>query len=339
MAATIKDIARILKISTSTVSYALNGGPRTVPEEVKNKVLELAKELDYRPNRVARSLVTGRTNSVGVVPPAVGADVFLSPFVRAAWNGLVSAAAPLDQDLLLYTGHDRNRPEDQGFELMDGRIDGVVFIAPRPDAGSLRAVAQRGLPLATVSGERAEGGISYTCDNRGGVREAVRHLVTLGHRRIAHITGNLAAGDGVVRHEAFLAALSEFGVEPDHDLIVHGNFTIVTGAECGNYLLDLPKPPTAVFCSNDEMAYGMCQVARERGVSVPEQLSVVGFDDTVMNAIVTPPLTTVRQPINDMAIASLRAVVRLIQGGDPPQAHEFPTELIVRGSTAEPFGR
>lgn len=338
MAATIKDIARILNISTSTVSYALNGGPRTVPPDVREKVLALARELDYRPNRIARSLVTGRTNSIGVVPPAVGNNVFLSPFVRAAWNALVSAAGALDQDLLLYTGHDRNRAEDEGYELMDGRIDGLVFIAPRLDAGSLRAVAQRGLPYTTVSGEAMASGISYTCDNRGGVEQVVKHFVELGHTRIAHITGDLGTADGHVRHRSFVDSMTAQGLEIEPDLVQFGNFTVDSGFECGMRLLDLLNPPTAVFCSNDEMAYGFSQVARDRGISVPTEVSLVGFDDTIMNAIVTPPLTTVRQPVHEMASASLRAVVRLVQGGDAPQSFEFSTELIVRGSTALPRG-
>ena len=168
MAATIKDIARKLNISTSTVSYALNGGPRTVPKEVKERVLALARELEYRPNRIARSLVTRRTNAIGVVPPAIMENVFLSPFVRSAWNGLVNAAGPLGQDLFLYTGHDRNSPDEPGQELLDGRIDGIVFIAPRPDAGAVQFVHDRKFPYSVLSG--AAPGMSFNADNEGGVR-------------------------------------------------------------------------------------------------------------------------------------------------------------------------
>ncbi len=334
MAATIKDIARRLNISTSTVSYALNGGPRPVPDDVRERVLATARELEYRPNRVARSLVTGRTNAIGVVPPAVGENVFLSPFVRSAWNGLVNAAAPLGQDLLLYTGHDLNRPDEPGQELLDGRIDGVVFIAPRPDAAPVRFILEQGFPFATVAGSEVTQGLSYTADNEGGVRLALEHLAALGHRRVAHVTGGLASADARMRLDAFRHHADRLCLDADPSLIVEGDFIIERGREAAHRLLRMSNPPTAVFTANDEIAYGLCLEARELGVRVPEDLSVVGFDDTDLSFVFSPPLTTVRQPVQDMAKAALRAVIALVQGEEKPKRHVFPTELVVRGSTA-----
>jgi DNA-binding LacI/PurR family transcriptional regulator len=336
MAATIKDIARKLNISTSTVSYALNGGPRTVPDEVKERVLALARELEYRPNRIARSLVTGRTNTIGVVPPAVEQNAFLSPFVRSAWNGLVNAAAPLAQDLLLYTGHDRNRPDEPGQELLDGRIDGIVFIAPIPEAGAVRFVHERNFPFAIIAGSSEIARPTYTADNDAGVRLALEHLRDLGHHRVAHVTGSLGSSDAQVRLKAFRRHVQELGLDSDPALIVEGAFIIESGYRAGHHLMRLSEPPTAVFTANDEMAYGVCQAVRELGRSVPADLSVVGFDDTDLSFVFTPPITTVRQPVQEMAKAALRAAVAIVNGEGSPPSHIFPTELVVRGSTASP---
>lgn len=336
MAATIKDIARQLNISTSTVSYALNGGPRNVPEDVRERVLALARELDYRPNRVARSLVTRRANSIGVVPPSVDNNVFQSPFVRSAWNGLVNAAGPLEQDLLLYTGHDRTRPNEPGQELLDGRIDGIVFIAPRPSAGAVRFLADRKFPFATIASEDGTPGLRFTADNGSGVHEAIHHLVELGHRRIAHIAGAMDSADGRSRCNHFLDLQEPLGLEREDELVQWGSFTIDHGARAGRRLLSLPEPPTAVFCANDEIAYGLCLTLRDMGLSVPEDISVIGFDDSDLSHVMMTPLTTVRQPVDAMAAAALQAVVAVINGADGLVGREFPTELVARESTAPP---
>lgn len=333
MPATIKDIARRLNISTSTVSYALNGGPRTVPDEVRDKVLAMARELEYRPNRIARSLVTRRTNAIGVVPPAVMENVFLSPFVQSAWNGLVNAAGPLEQDLFLYTGHDRNRPDEPGQELLDGRIDGIVFIAPRPDAGAVRFVHQQKFPATVLAGDVP--GCSFNADNDAGVRSALEHLQMIGHHRVAHITGSMSSADAHSRLRAYRHHVQALGLDRDPDLVQEGNFTIDSGYLATKRLFELKDRPTAVFTANDEMAYGVCVAVRELGLSVPDDFSVVGFDDTDLSFVYSPPLTSVRQPVQAMAQAALRAVVSLVNcDGEPPRSHIFPTELVVRGSTA-----
>ncbi|AIE88066.1 LacI family DNA-binding transcriptional regulator [Fimbriimonas ginsengisoli] len=333
MAATIKDIARQLNISTSTVSYALNDGPRNVPEGLKQRILELAKELDYRPNRLARSLVTRRSNTIGVVPPSTEANVFLSPFVRLTWNALVNEAEALGQDLLLFTGHNRNDPAESGAELLDGRIDGVVFIAPLPDASAIPFLAERNFPFTTVASGSATAGVRFTCDNNGGVRQAMDHLVEMGHRRIAHITGNPASTDAQRRAEAYREYVAQHGLEARADYVQQGLFTVESGYNAGKRLLRLPTRPTAVFVANDEMAYGLCQALREGGLDVPREMSVVGFDDCDMSYTFNPPITTVEQPVAEMASAALRGAVSLAAGAEYIASIDFPTRLIVRGST------
>jgi len=339
MAATIKDIARRLNISTSTVSYALNGGPRNVPDDVKQRVFDIARELDYRPNRVARSLVTRKANAIGVVPPSTETNVFLSPFVRLAWNSIVNEAERLGQDLLLFTGHNRNVPGESGNELLDGRIDGVVFIAPRSDVSVIRFLQDRGFPFTSIASALDSAGPSFGCDNGGGVAQALEHLQSLGHRRIAHIAGGPNSPDAVYRMDAFKHYMCLRGLDVPEGYIQPGAFTVESGYAAGLRLLRLNPRPTAVFVGNDEMAYGLCQALREAGISVPHDVSIVGFDDCDMSYAFNPPITTVQQPVAEMAAAALRAAVDIANGDIPSgvghaASAQFPTRLIVRGSTA-----
>jgi DNA-binding LacI/PurR family transcriptional regulator len=334
MATTIKDIARRLNISTSTVSYALNGGPRRVPDQVRRRVLDLAKELDYRPNRVARSLVTRTANTVGIVPPSTEVNVFLSPFIRMAWNAITNEAESLGQDILLFTGHNRNSPEEPGAELLDGRIDSVVFLAPRADARAIPFLHQRGFPFTSIASATTSPGPRFTCDNAGGVRAALDHLQRLGHRRIAHIAGNLGSPDAMSRVDCFRSCMEDARLELRSDFIQHGAFTVESGFNAGRRLLRLENGPTAVFVANDEMAYGLCQAIREAGLEVPRDLSIVGFDDCDFSYAFNPPITTVHQPVAEMAAAALRGAVSLAAGDDTVTGQDFATHLVVRESTA-----
>jgi LacI family transcriptional regulator len=333
--ATIKDIARTLRISTSTVSYALNGGPRPVPDEVRRRVLQVASELEYRPNRIAKSLVTGLCNVIGVVPPCVDADIFNSPFVRMTWNALVNEAEALQQDLLLFAGQNRNFPNQTGLEFLDGRIDGIIFIAPRSDTSAIHYLAGRRFPLATIASDEGDH-LNYKVDNEGGVRLAMEHLYELGHRRIAHLAG-YPSPDSEARESAFRRIAMEMPeAQVLTEYVERGDFTMSGGFHAGLRLLKLNPRPTAVFAGNDEMACGLIQALQSQGVSVPEEMSIVGFDDCDLCYAFNPPLTTIRQPVVAMASAAVRSVVSLVRQQEPTPATVFPTELVVRASTAPP---
>lgn len=333
MAATIKDIARELRISTSTVSYALNGGPRRVPDDVRRRVLAKAQEMDYRPNRIAKSLVTGRANAIGVVPPATHTDIFRSPFVQVAFNALVNEAEEMGQDLFLFTARDRDRMENAGRDLMDARIDGVIFIAPNVTATAISELRQRRFPYAVIAGAIHGAECSFAADNDAGVRAAVKHLYDLGHRRIAHIVGNEDHDDAIKRRQAFINQVAEMGLDPDPDLIIAAEFTQVAGYRAAQRFLNLPNRPTAIFASNDEIAFGVTLAFREAGVRIPEDVSLVGFDDSAFCGTLSPGLTSVRQPVDAMAVEAVRYVMRRLEGEDVEQGRQFPTELIVREST------
>ncbi len=333
MAATIKDIAKKLNISVSTVSYALNDGPRPVPALVKQQVLETAKELNYRPNRLAKSMVTGRSNTIGIVPPVVSENAFLSPYLQLALNGIVNKAAELHQDILLYTRYNLSDHEDFLSALVDGRVDGILFIAPQMDQATIELATSLHLPCVSVSGVPVKGVLSYSSANSAGIRQAMDHLWELGHRKIGHLAGRLDMQDAIVRLQAYQDFLKDKGMAYREDWVGMGQFVIEGGYEATKRILAMGDRPTALLCANDEMAVGALRAGHEAGLKLPDDLSVVGFDGSPSAIHVYPTLTTVRQPIGEMGQAAMSALFDLIEGRDAGENKVFETELIVRGST------
>ena len=335
MSATIKDIARQLGVSVSTVSYALNGGPRPVRPDVRDRVLAAASELDYRPNHLARTLITGRSFTIGVVPTELTTNLTKSPYFTGCLDGIVNAAEVLGQDVLLYTRFDQTSPIAFANALLDGRADGLLFLAPTVDSPALEQLAGK-IPIAIASGMEVPGLPSFTCDNRHGVHQAIAYLVSLGHSRIGNLHGKLHLVDGIERLEAFRTAMLEFGCELREEWIVDGQFHPMGGYEAGLRMLSASPRPTAIFCANDEMAAGLLQAAYSLGLSVPEDISVVGFDDVPTASLLHPGLTTVRQPLEEIGCAALHALIAQINGDVAAPHVQFDTELIVRKSTTRP---
>jgi LacI family transcriptional regulator len=336
MATTIKDIAKTLNISVSTVSYALNGGPRSVPEEVKQKIFAVARELNYRPNRLAKSMVTGRMDTIGVVPPQITQDAFLSPYLHLALNGIANQARVLQQDMLLFTRHDETEREEMITVLLDGRADGVIFIAPHFNHKTVELATSLHLPCVTISGATLDGVVSFTADSEGGVHQAMNHLYELGHRKIAHVAGRLDMQDSVIRLQAYQSFLRLANIPYREEWVAMGQFMIEGGRKAIREFWQLDDKPTAVLCANDEMAIGLIAEAHEMGIKVPEELSVIGFDNSPSGMQIVPNLTTVRQPIGEMGAAAMRSLFELIEDRTPTEETVFTTELVVRDSTARP---
>lgn len=333
---TIKDIAKRLNISVSTVSYALNGGPRKVPDEVRRRVLEVAKELQYRPNRVARSMVTGRSGTIGVVPPEVSENVFLSPYLQMALNGVLNEAGRLHQDVLLFTRCSEIERDEMASILVDGRVDGVIFIAPHFSEKSLELATSSHAPCVTIAGVPLEGVLTFCVDNESGVDLALQHLYELGHRKIAHIAGRLDMQDAIVRLQAYQAFLRSKKLAYREEWVAMGQFSIGGGRKAMNQLLSLEEPPTAVFCANDEMAIGALLGAYDCNRAVPDDISIVGFDNAPGSLNVHPALTTVNQPIAELGAAAVRALRQLIEQQPANENSVMSAELVVRGSTSRP---
>lgn len=335
MAATIKDIARRLNISVSTVSYALNGGPRSVPEEVKKKVFEVAKELDYRPNSLARSLVTRRTKTIGVVPGILAHDLVLSPFIRVMLNGILNALEDHEHDGLIFTGMNLRGNRIQVDRLLDGRIDGVVFLPPTPEDEVLRNLDQRRFPYVTIAAQPRHSSVNFTSDNAMGVHIAIDHLVEKGHSRIGMVAGREDHLDGTIRNRAFAEALERHGLAFNPHWVEEGDFTDQGGAAAAARILRNPNRPTAIFCANDESAFGAMIAARSLGIDIPKDLSIVGYDDIFISQQAIPPLTTIRQSVEDMGLAAVNGLIDLISG-QSVESKIFEPKLVQRSSVSCP---
>lgn len=345
MSVTIKDIARKLNISISTVSYALNNGPRPVPPEVRARVLATAQEMNYRPNTLARSMATGRTDTLAVVPPAGGHPMLLSPYLLTVLNGIMEAAEELQQDILLHSVRtaDPLHPDLENQELarltrslLGGKVDGVLLIVPHTDSPLPAQIAEHKLPCVVFSSDGPPGTVTVCTDNAHATRQAMEHLYALGHRHIAHVAGKAGLRDAEQRRAAYLEFLHEKGLPAPTGWLVGGDFTYQRSREASRPLLTLPNRPTAVLAGNDESGLGVIDTARELGIRVPEDLSVIAFD------LLPPPfqrraLTSVRQPVHQMATEAVRLLTQWAQSGElPAQTRRiYATELVDRGTTAK----
>lgn len=331
---TIRDVARDAGVSVATVSRVLNDHPHVAPK-TREAVLKSVREQRFSTNRTARGLSGGRTGLVGVT----------LPFVHAAYFALMLsglADALYEQDLravVCPTLHEHDREVDLLGRLMHGTTDGAILMLPTETSQELRALRAVGYPFVVVDprGPLEEGIASVSAQNAAGARAATRHLLDLGHRRIGVITGPPGWIATEERLIGYHAALAGAGVLPDPALEPTSDFLVEGGRDAARRLLSLPEPPTAIFGFNDALAIGAVQAARELGLRVPDDLSVVGFDDSDEAALVTPALTTVRQPLGEMGRMAVSLLMRLLDGQRVEAGKvELATKLIVRRSTAPP---
>jgi LacI family transcriptional regulator len=330
---TIRQIADLAGVSIATVSRVLNGRG-DVSDETRDLVRRVIRENGYTANRSARGLSAGRTGLVGILVPLVYPAYF-----SAILAGAAEALSERDLQIVLSpTGHEHDR-EVSVLDRLHGLTDGALIILPEETSEELERLLDGGFrfvvldPLMPLD-ERIP---SVSAAHASGADQAMRHLLELGHRRIAQITGPrgwLATED---RRRGYRAALATAGVLPDPALEVRAEPEIAPGREAANHLLDLPEPPTAIFAFNDNIAIGALQAARARGLRVPDDLSVVGFDDVEHATIVTPTLTTVRQPLAEMGRTAVSLLTRLLENQRFETLHvELATRLVVRESTAPP---
>lgn len=241
-------------------------------------------------------------------------------------------------DLIIYNAIDDLDDSDRkGInQMMRGLCDGLIYILPRLSDNYIKSLEQIKLPVVLVNYCRTETSLPVVVgDNRLGARDAVAHLLALGHQRIAFIAGSVHTGQSKERQRGYTDALKKFGVTQDKSLIEEGNFGQLSGFEATRHLLALRQPPTAIFCANDEMAFGAMDAVRAHGLRVPGDVSVIGFDDVPTAAHVHPKLTTLRQPLVAISEAAVQELLRRINGTEGQRARiEFPSELVVRESTA-----
>jgi DNA-binding LacI/PurR family transcriptional regulator len=333
---TIDDVARQAGVSKGAVSFALNGRPG-VGHATRARILDAARDLDWRPSTRARALSHSRAFALGLVlsrsPELLAADPFFPHFVAGVETVLAERGYAL---VLQVVGDDRRAEADSYRRLArDDRVDGVFLTDLRRHDPRLELLVELGLPAVAVGPPAGDCPLPWVAvKDRYGVEQAVAHLVELGHTRIAHVAGAPGYIHSASRRAAWRRALRRAGLTPGP--VVAGDFTGPGGAKATRQLLGQPDPPTAIVYSNDLMAIAGMGVAQEAGLEVPRGLSVVGFDDIPLAAHLVPPLTTVRQDALAWGQAAARTLLAVVERQPIPSIQLDLPRLIVRASTATP---
>ncbi len=325
----IKDIAEMAGVSHSTVSRALQGTGR-MSDETRARILALADELGYTPDALAQSLVRGRTKTVGVVVTTIA-----DPFVAGIVDGIEQVAGEAGYTVLLGASHmDPHREMAVVENLRQRRVDAVIVTASR--VGSLYSdyLQRFGAPIVLVN-NMVQGEYLYaiTCDQMEGARQATDHLIRLGHQRIAYVGSSIRQHSSRARQEGYEKALRNAGLRLDPALIFMPEATDDVAAGRAALAALWPQHPTAIFAYNDLTAIGVMMAAREMGVRIPQDLSLVGFDDIEATEFITPPLTTVRQPREAMGRAAMQMALALLNEEGIQTHRQLACKLVVREST------
>jgi len=331
---TLAQVAAAAGVSAMTASRALSGRPG-VSQETREAIRRLADDMGYETNRVARKLVTGASRVIGVL--ASGLD---TPFVAALVTAIARAAAATGHDVLIDAVIDyEQRPAGGVLQLLQQFTDGVVAVLPY-EFGYVQTLSKARIPILTIDHPSSHGEFpSIAADSYGGARAAMAHLAELGHRRVAFVGGAPELQSAHERRRAYDDAVAVLGLSRDESLLLEGDYTLEGGRRAGERILKSKRRPTAVFASNDLSAFGLMAVLQQNGLRVPEDISVVGFDDLPAAAQWHPALTTVRQPVDELGRAAVNTLLALISGLGAAATHvTLPTELVVRQSTASVRG-
>lgn len=325
--ATLQMVADRAGVSPSTVSRILNG-TAVVSDEKRAAVDQAIAKLGFVPNPVARGLAGGRTLSIGVVSQAID-----SPFYGAALRGIEVELGTAGYSPLFMSGHWRADEEARCIDVLRSRrVDGLIVLTGRLADSALRSLA-RSLPVVVTGRSlKASNLLSMDFDNREGARQATQHLIDLGHRRIAFISGDPEHPDAVDRQQGYLSAIEAAGLRFDPALVAAGDFSEHSGLLAVERLLDSGTRFSAIFAANDQMAFGASLGLYWRGLRVPDDVSLVGFDDVAGAVYMVPPLTTVHNPIQEIGELAARAMLSLLSG-DKPQGAVPEPRLVAREST------
>ncbi|MFJ4961352.1 HTH-type transcriptional repressor PurR [Streptomyces sp. ADI96-02] len=334
---TLEEVAARAGVGRGTASRVINGSPR-VSEQTREAVEAAVAELGYVPNRAARALAGNRTDAIALVVPEPETRFFAEPYFSAIVRGVGSALADTEMQLLLtLVGNDRERRRLAQY-LTAHRVDGVLLVAVHDDDPLPDLLEQLGMPCV-ISGPRhaAEPLASVDSDNFEGARAAVEHLVSRGRRSVATITGRLEVYGAQRRLDGYRAGVSDAGLTPDEHLIAPADFTEEGGARAMRELLSRRPDLDAVFAASDVMAAGARQVLREAGRRIPQDVALIGFDDSAVARHMHPPLTSVRQPIEEMGRRMAQLLLDEIAGPSPARGDRpavvLPTELVIRESS------
>ncbi len=335
----IRTIARAANVSIATVSRTINHVP-TVNPKIAKRVWEVIDELDYFPNTQARALVSGRSKIFGLIVSEI-----TNPFFPELIQGFEDIAVEHGYEILVSsTNYDPKRMSHCIRRMLERKVEGVAIMTFGIEEPLLDQLAKRNVPLVFIDVGPKRPGISLLkVDYHHGIRQGVQHLAVLGHRNIAFISGPATLHSAQSRLTAFSTSLKECGITPNPAWIVEGNHTMEGGIAAMERLLaaSAKKMPTAVMCSNDMTAIGVLHKLYRAGLRVPDDLSVIGFDDIHIAEVTIPPLTTVQMSRFELAraaVAALRAQVEGTADSTPKRDYKIQTDLIVRESTGLPRG-
>lgn len=331
---TIIDVARDSGVSYSTVSRVLNGY-EFVKESTREKVLASAKALGYVANQQARSLAGGRSNIIGLLVPTLDMG-----YVATMARGVDEALSTTEYDIMLYTTHRQQEKEARYAKMIaNGLSDGLLLLAPAYMDDYVDMFVDNQFPYVMIDQEDPQHRSStIAVTNWQGAYDATQYLISLGHRRIAHIAGLESMSSAQQRLAGYRAALAEHNIAYHEELVISGEYKQKESVQVTHHFLDLDTPPTAIFAANDTMAFGAIEAAMSRDIGIPEQLSIIGFDDVPQAMYSYPKLTTIRQPLDQMGRTATRLLLSLIE--NPKQKSQqitLGTQLIKRDTCTPPL--
>ncbi len=333
---TAKDVAAYAGVSTATVARVV-GGYGYVSEETRRRVLEAVRALNYHPNAIARSMVKGSTNTIGLVVSDTA-----NPFYPDVIRGVEDVCHRAGYNVILCNSDEDVEKEQRYLRvLMAKQIDGLIMTTTSDGVSYLLDITQRKIPVVMLDrAPKGSGFDSVTVDNRGGAYEAVQHLIKLGHRRIGVITAPTRIWTSNERLEGYKMALKEHGIPIQSELIYQDDRKEEGGYRGAMRLMGIDNPPTALFTTNNLRTVGALRYLKERGVNIPKQLSIIGFDDQSWMGLLDPPLTVVAQPAYFLGTSAGELLVQRLQGKAPmeEQVVVMKASLVVRKSCAPPSG-
>jgi DNA-binding LacI/PurR family transcriptional regulator len=327
-------------VSTATVSYVVNNGPRRVDSGTRRRVLAAVEQLQYHPNTMARGLHRKRLNCLGVVFPQPYPGLVSDSYFSGILDGIIRIATERRQDVTLYTSLDYDSQKHYR-TFRDRRVDGLLLIATLTDSGIVPALLGVGMPFVLINGASTQPGVqAVDVDNIDAVQRLVDHLASLGHSRIALLGGQSNSPSTAPRRAGYFSAMNSLGFPVEPDFVIEGSYEEEWGIAGMKRLLALSKPPTAVIAGGDSIAVGAMKTCEAAGISVPQLMSIVGFDDAPYAAHANPPLTTMRHPLPELGAAAASLLLdRLDSDQDLDKAVEnnqpvmMRAQLVTRQST------
>lgn len=336
MATTIKDIAKTAGVSVTTVSRALNGYS-DVSEKTRQRIMDIARELNYSPNTLARGLVMNVSKTIGLLVSGLNRESEKDQIIFSILSGVNDSLSEKEYDLILFnTNTSKQREKTYSQLCRERRVDGVIIQGIKTDDPYLKEVVESDIPCVLIDIPVHSDNVGYvTTDNVSGARKAVEHLIGLGHKKIGMINGHGKAFVSQKRLEGYVEALKEHGLPVIPQWVCNGQFEEETAYEEARKLLIEHSDITAIFCASDIMALGALNAAKSLGIRVPEELSLIGYDDIILASYSNPALTTISQNFFQLGYQAAHLLVNMLEGKSEPQIVTMPTKLVIRGSTAK----